>query len=67
MIIATFSLNSVWRNYFKNQSHYFYEKDEVRNEDAYSSRTATSLRVNNDNKEINVNSANVEFIWSAFQ
>lgn len=66
MIIATFSLNSVWINYFKNGSHYFYEKDEVRNEDAYSSWTAASLRVN-DNKEINVNSANVEFIWSAFQ
>lgn len=48
MITATFSLNSVWVNYFN-------EKDEVRNEEAYSSWTDTSLSVGNDNKKTNVN------------
>lgn len=46
-MITTFLLNSVWVNYF-------YEKDEVRNEEAYSSWTDTSLSVGNDNKETNV-------------
>lgn len=48
MITATFSLNSVWVNYF-------YEKDKVRNEEAYSSWTDASLSVGSDNKKTNIN------------
>lgn len=69
MITTTFLLNSVWVNYF-------YEKDEVRNEEGYSSWTDTSLSVGNGNKKTNVNPSQqmltssevrsnrkTEFIW----